>query len=265
MVAFGISMVKDEADIVATTVRWMLTQVDEVIVADNGSTDGTRDLLHDLPVHVVDDDEVGYYQSRKISALAHRAMEMGADWVVPFDADEIWTSQWGRLGDVLQSHTADYGIVRADVFDHVATGKDPDEPDPVRRIQWRRRKELPLPKVAVRTAEGLVIEMGNHWARHPVPARFTDEAPIVVHHFPYRSAEQLIRKVRNGSAAYAATSGLPEQAGAHWRSWGGLSDDQIGDLFRKWYWRADPRHDVNIDGEYQPSLYHDPAPVLLRR
>mgnify|MGYP003439045498 CR=1 FL=1 len=37
MATFGITMVKDEADIVATTVTNMLAQVDHVIVADNGS------------------------------------------------------------------------------------------------------------------------------------------------------------------------------------------------------------------------------------
>jgi glycosyltransferase involved in cell wall biosynthesis len=239
----------------------MLTQVDEVIVADNGSTDGTRDILAQLPVRIVDDPDVAYYQSRKMSALAALAHTAGADWVVPFDADEIWTSQWGRLADILEQHSPDYGLVTATLYDHVATGVDEPEDDPVRRILWRRRNPLELCKVAARTADGLVIEQGNHWARHPIPARFTDKPALLVHHFPYRSVDQLIRKVRNGAQAYAATSGLPEQAGAHWRQWGDLSDEQIGDLFRKWYWRADPRCDVTIDGEYQHALIRDPAPL----
>jgi len=265
MTTFGIVMVKDEADVIASTVLWMATQVDELIVADNGSTDGTRKILQglaaDLPLTVVDDPEVGYYQSRKMSALAARALERGATWVVPFDADEIWCSRWGRVADVLDRHTPDYGIVTAAVFDHVATGCDADDPDPVRRMLWRRPAPLPLPKVAARAACGLTIEAGNHWARHPIPARPTDKPALTVHHFPYRSGEQVVRKVRNGAAAYAATSGLPDTMGAHWRQWGAFTDDEIGDLFRKWFWRADPRLKVTIDGERQPPLVHDPAPA----
>lgn len=260
---FGVAMVKDEEDIVAASVGNMLRQCDRVIVADNLSTDRTRTILDSLAgdhrLMVLTDHEIGYYQSRKMTELAMMAHEMGARWVVPFDADELWVSRWGTIAEVLRGCDPDFGIVTAELYDHMATGADRQSiVDPVARMGWRRREPLPLPKVACRAMPGMSIDQGNHYARYPYPLRPTGEPRIVVHHYPYRSAEQLIRKVRNGAAAYAAASGLLPTTGAHWRQWGEFSDDQIRELFRVWYYRADPQVPIEVDGQTLDALLWDP-------
>jgi len=114
MTVAGIARVKDEADIIETTVRHALAQMDYVLVVDNASTDGTCEILRTLerecPRLVVDvDEEVGYYQSRQMTALADRvAYEQWGrqEWVVPFDADELWYArerEWGTVAQVLAS------------------------------------------------------------------------------------------------------------------------------------------------------------------
>lgn len=269
----GVTMVRDEADVIGFTVAHMLAEVDAVVVADNLSTDDTRAILDQLAAEhpgrllVVDDFDPSYRQSEKMSELARRArLQLGADWVIPFDADEWWYSPFGQIAGVLDTVAEQWLVVPAPLFDHVATALDPDEMDPIRRLGWRRTEPAPLPKVACRWRDDLVIEQGNHGASYRGRATTFDPL-LVVRHFPYRSPEQLVRKVRNGAAAYrAAGDALPANFGAHWRQWGELLDQQgeeaIAELFRTWYWRADPRAPLRIGDELQPPLLFDPAPGL---
>jgi glycosyltransferase involved in cell wall biosynthesis len=128
---WAITMVRDEEDIVRATVGNMLTQVDRVLVADNLSRDNTRTILNQMAyrypkqLEVVNDDEPGYYQSRKMTSLALRAYQEGARWVVPFDADEYWVGSLGTIAETLRAHDHDFGIVTAELYDHVATRLDP--------------------------------------------------------------------------------------------------------------------------------------------
>lgn len=245
----SISMCKDEVDIVEDCLRRMAVHVDRLVVADNGSTDGTRELLHelanDLPLTVLDDPEVGYWQSRKMSALARQAVAFGAEWVIPHDMDEVWYSPFGRLGDVLAEQDGN-AIATADLYDHVPSAVDADG-SPVERIGWRRREKAPLPKAACRPRPSVTIHQGNHGADYGG----TINGLLVVRHYPYRSVEQMISKARNGAAAYAATD-LPEHVGQHWRDYGRLSNEQIGEAFRKYFWSASPETD--------PTLIFDPCP-----
>jgi hypothetical protein len=258
MTTVAVSLVKDELDILPFTLAHMLEQCDAIIVADNMSRDGTRELLHgwmDGRLTVIDDLEPAYLQSEKMSALAERARGMGATWVLPWDSDEAWFARSGRrIADVLAGLPRDVLIVEADLWDHVPTSLDPDDANPLTRIGWRRSYPGPLPKVAVRAVDGVVIEQGNHGAWFPhtdLPAKVSNL--LTLRHYALRSPEQMIRKARNGGAAYAATT-LPEHVGAHWRRWSMLSDEQLREVFERYYFAADP--------EAGPMpLTFDPAPV----
>lgn len=235
----GVSVVRDEADIVAQSISHMLAQVDHVIVADNDSDDGTFEILARLqrenPGRVtIKCDHEPHYQSRKITTMA---MESGAEWVVPFDADEFWLNV-----AALRDLPDDVLIAEAQLFDHVANPVDKG---------WRRREPSPLPKVAVRPRPGLTIHEGNHGATYTGVHRPARTTGLEIRHFPYRSPEQMIRKARNGAAALAATD-LPESVGIHWRHYGHLTDEQIRETFFTHFHSSDPESD--------PMLILDPVP-----
>ena len=262
----AVMLVKDEADMIEATIRHLACHVDAILVSDNGSTDGTRSILAKLEgrfdpmIRVLDDPDPAYFQSRKTTELAMRALEQGHSWVIPCDADEIWTRPGGRrIGDYLGSLAGDVMVVRAALFDHVPTVKDnARDPNPASRIGHRKVYFGELPKVACRLRPDLVIGPGNHDARTRGTGLAIDG--LQIRHFSWRSREQYVRKIRNGARAYAAAPDLPENLGVHWRMFGDPDapdfDERVGAHFLEWFYSAKPDED--------DTLTLDPAPLLRR-
>ena len=247
----AIMLVKDEADIIRPVVKHLLRNVDHVIVQDNASTDGTREILSELPVELIDDNEVGYWQEKKTTALAQYARKAGHSWVLPCDADEVWYALDGRpIREFLGGLAPDIQIVWASLYNHLPTALDDETmPNPVVRIGWRQKNAGALPKVCARTRPDLVIHAGNHSAS--TSGTGLKAAGLGIRHYSWRTADQYLRKIRNGERAYAATT-LPGSTGEHWRMWAEHDDDTVREHFRRWFWSADPKAD--------DSLILDPFP-----
>ena len=90
-------MVRNEADVIEFCIEHHLAQgLDYIFICDNGSTDGTLEYLQnksntDSRV-VLYQDPGQYHQEKIINHLSALAYSNGCEWVVPFDADEIWLS-----------------------------------------------------------------------------------------------------------------------------------------------------------------------------
>ena len=270
MPVVAVSMMKDERRIALRTVRHMAGEVDALIVADNASTDGTREKLKHaemlLPLTVVDDPDPAYTQSAKMSHLAEMAAELHDPddlWIVPFDADELWTAPGGRIRDVLPNIRAD--IVVARITNHFVTGQDEGTDDPFTSMVWRQAEPQGLGKVAFRWRPGAVIHQGNHGVTLPVHEPRVARVELAIRHFPYRSEDQMLSKVTNGARAYALTD-LPPDVGEHWRLYGQVLDEEGPDAIRAWFRRHFYYPDPNLGPGGRPlepgeqPLVRDPAP-----
>jgi hypothetical protein len=259
MSTWAILRCRNEIDVISQTLRHTAEHVDYMLVADNASDDGTRDVLadlaRDLPMTLEDDPERAYYQGAAMSAMAERAAAAGAEWIVPVDSDEIWyPAAGGRIADVLAQLPPGVGVARAGLFNHFATAlDDPAEADPMRRIQWRQFQVSPLPKVAFRWEPDARVHQGNHGV--DLPSAPVVEDVLEIRHFPYRSEQQMAAKIAQGAAAYRLTD-LPMTEGAHWRGMGQIMDqdgpEAIHDVFREHYLYATPE---------ESGMVHDPAPL----
>ena len=235
---WAVSMVKDEADIIASTLEHLFAQgVDDVLVADNGSTDGTLDLLHDLarhrPLHVAIDAEPRYFQAAKMTVLADAARRAGADWVVPFDADEFWFAAGTSLAERLRATPE--GLVRARLF-NVYPGDGPG--------RWRLDlTPHPQQKVAVRAHWALRVGIGNHTASHPGE----HTTGLYVAHYPWRSREQLRRKGTQGGAALTDDQ-VARGLGKHWAVFRGAQET----------WMEEAWADI-VAGRARPDLWWSPV------
>jgi glycosyltransferase involved in cell wall biosynthesis len=224
MQIWGVSVIRNEADVIELTARHLLEQgVDCLLVADNLSTDATRSILdrlaRELPVRVVDDPDPAHRHSEKMTSLAGQAAALGADWIVPFDGDEIWRARRGSLRDAIERASGD--VLVATMFDHY--------PRPtfrrgslIKRMPWNRVNGWS--KVAFRWQPGTVVVMGNHDVSGVECTRVWGE--LIVDHYPFRSWEQYREKMRHGAKALDL-AGTPAHLAPHWRRIGAMPDWRI--------------------------------------
>lgn len=246
-----ILLVRDEIDILRHNLSFHLASgVDHVVAIDNGSIDGTSDVLADFErqgvVTVIDEPEQDFSQSTWTTKAALIARDrFGADWILSNDADEFWVSREGNLKDQLRQTKADVLLCpRMNMvfpWDDNSDDNGDDNRDgawatkcvyrvqkPVKipRLTRHLTDKLPCPyfylglpdKALVRARHLTQITQGNHSAIFDHRAKIK-RGEIDIFHFPFRSTSQFCLKVVNGGQAYARNKVLPSTTGWHWRRW----------------------------------------------
>jgi glycosyltransferase involved in cell wall biosynthesis len=92
----AILRIKNELDIIDECLSRLSDLVDEILVVDNGSDDGTQDVYHNYPKVTEVIKTEGFDEGRDKIMLLEAAKKRNPDWLMFLDADEIFEKNFTR-------------------------------------------------------------------------------------------------------------------------------------------------------------------------
>jgi len=220
-----VCMLRDEIDLVDDFVSHHLAIVDCLYIADHLSSDGSFELLRarasfEPRLMVFDFDYEQHFQSAVVTALAHKAVNDGASWVFPLDADEFlpFTSA-ETLRDVLFQSNAESLVLR---WRNIVPSPLPKQSG---SVDWSRPlSTLPEPpgqrKVGV--SAGLVKSRGFRFGEGSHHFISSTRKPLTEAHFgellhiPIRSIDQARAKFDKGTQSLQHIYRRKAKQGNHW-------------------------------------------------
>lgn len=266
----AVTRILDEADIAEAFVRHTARHVGHHVLLDNGSRDGTREILADLqreglPVTVFGTGSVAFSEEAALTWLFREAAAAhGADWVMFLDADEFVDDRAapGGLAALLAgwdgAEVPPLQVLVA-LADYVAIVHDVAAQACVpRRIQWRADRSGNLKTIVStrRGTDGITVDAGGHGGHWTATGAQLGPAMLderLVHaHFGERDTWQWLVKVVRGWAKVLASGAENERAGkaGHYREAFELLAREPTAIFHN-------AHLMSFKNE-RPGLVHDP-------
>jgi hypothetical protein len=213
-------LARDEVDIIGANIDFHLAMgIEHFVVTDNGSVDGTRDVLADFKrrlgksIVIIDDAEPAHHQSVRVDRMIQIAkQEFRPRWIIPSDADEFWYPASGRYDSEIDGRK---NILNCYWHNFL----------PRPNTRWQEFMDVgEMPGYHGKMcktfclARGLIgMYSGNHQSRS-IPHIASRSENIRIYHYPVRSYEQFERKVVQGHRATLKAS-FEQAAAWHWREY----------------------------------------------
>lgn len=261
-------MVRDEADIIEAMIKYHLSQgIDILIVTDNGSVDGTVEILErferDGFIDLRHDPIQHKQQGETVTGMARDAYSIHqADWVLNADADEFWAAADPNLSlrDAFAGIKIGIQSFTVPVIDMI--GAPALNGTGLQRLHFRDlRTEDSLNAVGLLAhsthdavhigSPNVVVAQGNHFVSLPSFGSPELAHQIEVRHYPWRSWSQYSRKVESAGRAYESQTVLKPSPNHHgMRDYCRLKD---GSLLAHYLIRHPTDHELRLglaNGEY---------------
>lgn len=221
---------RDEIDVIKAMLDYHFANgVDQIVATDNGSVDGTLDVLEEYEksgrLTLIKEPSYTHEQSLWVTRMAKIAhSECGADWIINSDADEFWWPSTGTLKTVFASVPPTVDAITVDRTNFLPCSVDGGGNIPFhQRMIVRERTStnslgMPLPgKVCHRARGDILIAPGNHSISFSGTRASKFLCPgIEILHFPVRSYEQYERKIMQGSHALLSNAKRLQNEGRSW-------------------------------------------------
>jgi Glycosyl transferase family 2 len=276
-------MVRNEADIIESFIRYNLKFLDEMIIVLHSPADGTGRIVAEmqregLPIVIEHNHELEFRKAEWMNKIARDVLAAGrADFLFLLDADEFIKSP---SREFLERAIDSIPLGATAVLRWESYVPSPDdaaiEINPLRRIQHRCSKESqPVCKVVVsphfHADRTLAIAEGNHAIVRRLngmesPVRHVTFRGLSLAHFPVRSASQLLTKALIGTWSRWLQHGSVDRQmhiSGHWIHFyqdlmhgGSISSERLRDIALD-YQFAQQRKGLAVD----PTLTRDPLLV----
>ncbi|AII51133.1 glycosyltransferase family 2 protein [Hymenobacter sp. APR13] len=203
MKIYAISLVKNEVDIIEHCLRSAAVWAEKIFVYDNGSTDGTWELVQNLAKEIPSivawkQDSKPFYEGMRgeVYEAFHHLGEEGDWWCFRLDSDEIYPC---NPADTLVNIDKKYQVVAKESIEYVLTHEDIIEYDftqltPVNFNNIRYYLPNTYSEVRfIRHRDRLKWQVGRDMPKY---MGITSPDRIKVMHFQYRSIPQMINRIR---------------------------------------------------------------------